>query len=53
MQELQGTMSEFALKYRDVPQNDKGKLLGRALNGLPTELKYAETQSQQLFQTKV
>jgi hypothetical protein len=39
VQELQGTISEFARKYRDEPQNAKKKLLGRALKGNPTELK--------------
>jgi hypothetical protein len=52
MQELQGTISEFARKYRDEPQNDKKILLSRALNGVPTELKYAETQPQQPSQSK-
>jgi len=52
VQELQGTISEFARKYRDEPQNEKKKLLGRALNRISTELKYAETQSQQLSQSK-
>jgi len=52
VQELQGTISEFARKYRDEPQNDKKKSLGKALNGIAIELKYTETQSQKLSQSK-
>ena len=39
-------------KYRGEPQNYKKKLLGRAMNGISTELKYAESQSQHPSQSR-